>query len=110
VFSRGERCPARIELSDFQILWLRRRPYAAHPVRSHNECQLEFRHNGPHGALGQQSDEIEWWVRWTLTSSAVDQVTACAAVQDEPDEPQGEDCCLLFDGHPGRHSFDLHQY
>jgi hypothetical protein len=107
VFSPGERCPARIELSDFQLLWLRRRPCATQPARRDHECQLEFRHNGPHGALGQQGGEIEWWVRWTLTSSTVEQVTACAEVRDEPGEPRGGDPCLLCEGHPGRHSFDL---
>lgn len=106
VFSPGERCPARIELSDFQILWLKRRPYATQPVRPDRECQLEFRHNGPHGALGQQCDDIEWWVRWTLSSSTVEQVAACPDIRDEPGE---DDACLLFEGHPGRHSFDLVQ-
>ena len=75
-------------------------------------CQLEFRHDGPHADLGQQSDEVEWWVRWTLTSSAVEQLTACAAVHEETGEhgePAEEVVCLLFEGHPGRHSFDLGQ-
>jgi hypothetical protein len=110
VFSPGERCPARIELSDFQVLWLKRRPYAAQSVRPDHECQLEFRHHGPHGALGQQCDDIEWWVRWTMSCSTVDQVTACPGVSDEPGEPQDDDACLLFEGHPGRHSFDLTQW
>ena len=110
MFSLGDRCPARIELSDFQVLWLQRRPQAAHQARRHHDCRLEFRHDGPHGDLGQRSDGVEWWVRWTLTSSAVEQVAACAAVVDDPDDPQNEAACLLFEGHPGRHSFDLHQW
>jgi hypothetical protein len=110
VFSPGERCPARIELSDFQVLWLRRRPFAAQPARPDHECQLEFRHPGPHGALGQQCDDIEWWVRWTMTSSTVEQVAACPGVSEEPGDAQDDDACLLFEGHPGRHSFDLAQW
>jgi hypothetical protein len=110
VFSPGERCPARIELSDHQLLWLKRRPCAAQPVRADHECQLEFRHSGPHSSLGQQSDGVEWWIRWTMSSSAVEQVTACPGVPEEPDEPHEDDACLLFEGHPGRHSFDLVQW
>jgi hypothetical protein len=109
VFSPGERCPARIELSGYQLLWLKRRPYAARPARPDHECQLEFRHSGPHGALGQQCDDTEWWIRWTLTSSTVEVATACPGVRDDPDEP-GDDECLLFEGHAGRHSFDLAQW
>jgi hypothetical protein len=107
VLSPGERCPARIELSDFQVRWLKRRPYALSHVRRHHDCQLEYRHDGPHGDLGQQSDEVEWWVRWTLTSSAVDQVMACTASCGEQEDPADETTCLLFEGHPGRHSYDL---
>lgn len=103
----GERCPARIELSDFQLHWLKRRPYALHHVRRHHECRLEFRHDGPHADLGQQSEELEWWVRWTLSASAVEQTQACPAECQELDEPGGDVTCLLFEGHPGRHSFDL---
>ena len=112
MFLPGERCPARIELSDLQLLWLKQRPCATLQARRHHECQLEFRHDGPHADLGQQSDEVEWWVRWTLTSSAVEQLTACAAVHEETGEhgePAEEVVCLLFEGHPGRHSFDLGQ-
>jgi hypothetical protein len=105
--SLGERCPARLELSDSQVAWLKRRPYGLRPVRRLYECRLEFRHDGPHGDLGQQSDELEWWIRWTLTSSTVDQVTACPVGCDDLGESSEDAVCLLFDGHPGRHSFDL---
>lgn len=103
----GDRCPARIELSDVQVHWLKRRPYAAHQVRRHHDCSLEFRHDGPHAALGQQGHEIEWWLRWTLIASAVEQVNACPTPRDESDDPSEEVPCLLFEGHPGRHSFQL---
>ncbi len=84
-----------------------RRPYATHHVRRHHECRLEFRHDGPHGDVGQQSHEVEWWIRWTLTSSAIEQVGACPTVHEESGDPPEEVACLLFEGHPGRHSFDL---
>jgi hypothetical protein len=107
VHSSGERCPARIELSDFQIHWLKRRPYGSHQVRRHHECQLEYGHDGPHGAAGQTDDEVEWWIRWTLTASAVEQVLACSGFCDASEDPDDEATCLLFEGHPGRHSFEL---
>jgi hypothetical protein len=107
VFSPGERCPARIELSDFQLLWLKRRPYGAHGARRHHECQLEFRHDGPHGSLGQQSEDVEWWIRWTLTSSAIEQVRECSSGHDDIADSTEHHACLLFEGHPGRHSFEL---
>ena len=92
------------------MLWLKRRPFAVQPVRRDHECRLEFRHPGPHGALGQQCDDIEWWIRWTMSSSTVEQVAACPGVSKEPDETDDDDACLLFEGHPGRHSFDLAQW
>jgi hypothetical protein len=77
-----------------------------HLVRRHYECHLEFRHDGAHAELGQQSDVIEWWIRWTLSSSTVDQVAACPTATIEPEE---DIACLLFEGHPGRHSYELDQ-
>jgi len=109
VFLLGEWCPALIELSDAQVFWLRRRPSAIQPVRRHHECRLEYRHDGPHGDICQQGEEVEWWVRWTLTSSAIDQVTACPVSRAEPEEPHDDLTCVLFEGHPGRHSYDLDQ-
>jgi hypothetical protein len=106
VTSLDERCPARIELSDTQVQWLENRPYPAHQVRRDHDCALEFGHEGPHGDLGQQGDEVEWWVRWTLISSEIEQIEICPAIRAELDE-YGEDVvCLLFKGHPGRHSFE----
>jgi hypothetical protein len=107
VFWPGERCPARIELSDAQVQWLKQRPCATQPVRRHHDCSLEFRHDGAHGDLGQQGEDVEWWIRWTLTSSAIEQVHICPTVRNEQDEDGEDVVCLLFEGHPGRHSFDL---
>jgi hypothetical protein len=103
----GERCPARVELGDTQVEWLGSRPYAGHQVRRHHDCVLEVGHDGPHGSLGQQGDEIEWWIRWTLNASEIVKTEVCPAIRNYPDE-HGEDVvCLLFVGHPGRHSFEL---
>nr|WP_221382234.1 hypothetical protein [Actinoplanes polyasparticus] len=104
--SLGDNCPARIELSDSQIHWLRRRPYAMRQVRRIYECQIEFGHDGAHGDLGQQSDMIEWWIRWTLSASEIEQVVACSTA---PGESEQDVVCLLFEGHLGRHSFQLMQ-
>ena len=46
-----------------------------------------------------------------MSSSTVEQVAACPGVSKEPDETDDDDdACLLFEGHPGRHSFDLAQW
>jgi hypothetical protein len=56
--------------------------------------------------MGQQGD-VEWWVRWTLDAFEIVEQAACPAegkVTNEFGEPA---ICLLFDGHPGRHSFEF---
>jgi hypothetical protein len=99
----GEQCPARVELSDAQVQWFESRPYRAHQVERHYDCALEFGHAGPHGAMGQ----LEWWIRWTLSSSEIQQTKYCPAIDDERDEYDEEVVCLLFEDHPGGHSFEL---
>lgn len=104
---QGEKCLARVQLGDDEVTWLSTRPFAAHEVRKKPGCDLEMGHPGPHAALGQQGDKIEWWVRWTLSASEIVETTICPVEGDEPDEYDERDPCLLYKGHPGRHSFEL---
>jgi len=105
-----DRCLARIQLADDQVAWLSERRFPAHEVRPYPYCELEMGHREPHAALGQQGDGVEWWVRWTLAASEIVKVRACPAqTQGIIDEDDGPDGCLLFEGHPGSHSFELRQ-
>ncbi len=105
--AQRETCPARIELSNAQVAWLEARPFGGHMVPARRYCALEVGHPGPHAALGQQGDGVEWWVCWSLSASEIVETTICPAVRDEPDD-YGEDVvCLLHVHHPGRHSFEL---
>ncbi|WP_173074950.1 hypothetical protein [Phytohabitans rumicis] len=103
---RGDRCLARIRLGDDEVGWLSTRPLAAHVVEDDLYCELEMGHPGPHATMGQQGYKIAWWVRWTLSASEIVETTMCPAESDEVDQLGEHDLCLLYQGHPGRHSFE----
>jgi hypothetical protein len=102
-----DRCLARIQLDTDEVTWLATRPFKAHEVKPHPYCELEFGHPGPHAALGQQGNDIEWWVRWTLTASEILEEKACEAESAEVGQLGEHQTCVLFHGHPGRHSFEM---
>jgi hypothetical protein len=93
------RCGARAELEPAAVLWLLDRPASAHAFIGIPACELEDRHDGPHAALGQQSGEAELWIRWNGT----------VRILETPEcfYDDGDAVCLLYAGHPGRHSFEL---
>ena len=69
-------------------------------------CELMAGHDGAHVALaatGCGGDQW-WWLRWDRQRHEVIQIDPCAA---EPAEQPSGDCCMLPDGHVGRHSFYL---
>jgi len=69
-------------------------------------CELAAGHDGAHAALaatGCGGDQW-WWLRWDGQLEEVIQIDPCDA--ELAQEPYG-DCCILPDGHVGRHSFDL---
>jgi hypothetical protein len=101
-------CVARVVLTDDQVAWLDARPHGAHEVRAQPCCALENGHRGPHAAMGQQANRVEWWIRWTLQASEIVETHICPVENDTIVNAHGEhDPCLLFNGHPGRHSFEL---
>jgi hypothetical protein len=105
--SPGERCPARVELGDVQVAWLNERPSGANVAEPRHYCDLEVGHDGPHADLGQPGTETEWWVYWTLSTSEIREVNGCPTVRPEPDQRGEQVLCLLFEDHPGRHSYEL---
>jgi hypothetical protein len=113
-------CDARVVVIDDQVRWLDSRPYAAHQVNAFPYCALEAGHPGPHSALGQRGDGVEWWLRWTRDALAdagagrrpevaeIVETHICPAESETIINAHGEpDICLLYEGHPGRHSFEL---
>lgn len=89
------RCLARFELDDAQRAQLSRDGTDVVRVL---RCELEHDHPGPHACLGGRAD-AEWWVLWTLRASEINPLRMCPAKRDPGDDP-----CLLFREHEGRHS------
>jgi len=81
----------------------------AHPARSRLSCELVVGHHGSHVAFAAATRDGDqwWWLRWDGQSGGAAelvQIDPCSAVL-----PQGRyaDDCMLPQGHPGPHSFDL---
>jgi hypothetical protein len=103
-------CAIRVVVTDDQVRWLDSRPHAAHEVKAYPECDLAAGHPGPHAALGQQGIGVEWWLRWTTQTSEPEIVEThiCPVESATLVNEFGEhEPCLLFEGHPGLHSFEL---
>ena len=93
----------KVDLDPAQVLWLLDRPTAAYALIDIPKCELEDGHDGPHAAMGQHCDDVEWWIRW---DAAAPQIVA-AQLCPEDDEDDEDEVCLLFAGHTGHHSFEL---
>jgi hypothetical protein len=75
-------------------------------VKAHHECDLETGHPGPHAALGQQGTGGEWWLHWATPQ--IVETHICPVESATIINAHGEhEPCLLCQGHPGRHSFEL---
>ncbi|HEY7272210.1 MAG TPA: hypothetical protein VH502_05715 [Actinoplanes sp.] len=94
------RCAARTDLDPAAVLWLLDRPACTHFFIDIPMCELEAGHDGPHAAFGQQCDEAELWIRWEGNPPQIRETPRCPY-------DDGDAVCLLFAGHPGRHSFEL---
>jgi hypothetical protein len=100
------RCTARTRLDSVQIAWLSEIPRAEHEVPAHRQCQLEARHPCHHAALGQRSGDLEWWICWLeSTNPTVMRAARCPTIAGPL--RIGTARCLLFEGHPYHHRFDM---
>jgi len=99
-------CAAQIRLDAMRIAWLSDLPNGLHVVWANRSCELEARHRCLHAALGQQSGEGEWWIRWgpPLAHPTIAEVAPCP--NGDAKGPDGDAVCLLFEGHPGHHTFE----
>jgi len=107
--ARHGHCLARVQLDSAEREWLEFRPAAANEVPASLSCDLESGHPGSHGANAQMGDGVEWWIHWTLRASEIVERKGCWAETPDPKPyaPDEVDVCLLYAGHPGRHSFAL---
>jgi hypothetical protein len=96
-------CPARITLDAKQAAFLDELATQAPSLQSELNCELERGHPGSHAALGQHADDCMWWVHWTLSASEINPYKWCSA-QHPDGKVEDDNACVLYDGHPGRHS------
>jgi hypothetical protein len=97
-------CPARVTLDATQSAYLDELCPTAPSLQAELGCELEGGHAGSHAALGQQVEDVMWWVHWTLTASEINKYTWCTAKRASDGENRDDDGCVLFHGHSGRHS------
>ena len=105
-------CPAEIHLTVAEQQQLDGLPRGSSEVPWTLGCALDVGHDEDHHVEAQSTDLNEdgqlgdiWWIRWNdrgLREIAV--LPPCPITQSHRDRPD-RDLCLLFDGHPGRHSF-----
>jgi hypothetical protein len=103
------RCLAKVQLDEAEREWLMPRPYAGNVVPAVLRCELNAEHPHAHAANGQMGNDIQWWVRWTPLASEIAAYRGCEAEQASPNpiDPTDREPCLLYAGHPGRHSFAI---
>jgi hypothetical protein len=106
-------CGESLTLSQKEIAALEARPDPAHELEPVLDCELEAHHHGPHLALGQAyGAEAEVWLQWLPGErrELVEKRDYCEAEEPDPRDPDDPWTCELPAGHPGAHSFDLHQH
>lgn len=75
-------------------------------VQASLSCEIAAGHDGSHVAFATAADagELWWWLCWGGQTREVRQIDLCDARW--LDDPYMDDC-LLPDGHPAPHSFEL---
>jgi len=75
-------------------------------VQAFLSCELAGGHDGSHVVVAATADdgELWWWLQWGSHWREVRQIDLCEARW--LDDPYLDDC-LLPEGHPGPHSFQL---
>jgi hypothetical protein len=100
------RCPATVAVSAAVLATLMALEEQVRTEGDRVGCELGSGHCGSHLALVAtvQGGDQWWWLRWDGQLREVIQIDPC-----EAELPQGQyaDGCVLPDGHPGPHSFDL---
>jgi hypothetical protein len=100
------RCGVTTSLIDIEAAKLRGVSRQVPAMQTSLRCEIAAGHDGSHVAFATSADdgELWWWLCWTGQTRDVRQIAICDGRC--LDDPYLDDC-LLFDGHPGVHSFDL---
>jgi hypothetical protein len=101
------RCGVMTSLMDTEVAKLRVVCPQVPAEQAMLRCEIVAWHDGSHVAFATSADdgELWWWLCWTGQTREVRQIEICdGRCLDDP----YRDDCLLPDGHPGPHSFDLH--
>jgi hypothetical protein len=100
------RCPASSHLTASQSATLAALPSLIGPVLEAVTCELAAGHDGDHLAFTGAADDGErwWWLYWGAGSHRLSQIDTCARTSTAAAHL---DECLLAQGHPGPHSFDI---
>jgi hypothetical protein len=102
-------CQTLATVSAVELLMMTTISANARPAGDQLSCELVAGHQGNHmafAAAAQDGDQW-WWLRWDGQPSGVGelvQIDPCDA--ELPRGPYADDC-VLPQGHPGPHSFDL---
>jgi hypothetical protein len=101
------RCAATTGLTAVEAAKLRVACREVPPVGALLSCEIAVGHDDSHVAFATTANdgELWWWLHWGAQTRDVRQIDPCEV--RSPDEPYLDDC-LLPGGHPGPHSFDLH--
>jgi hypothetical protein len=102
----SNRCRAATSLTAIEIAKLRVMCDQVPAAQTSLSCEMAAGHDGSHVAFAATADDGEmwWWLYWSGQAREVRQVDLCDGRC--LDDPYLDDC-LLPDGHPGPHSFDL---
>ncbi|MFB9631625.1 hypothetical protein [Nonomuraea helvata] len=98
-----DECPHSNMLTDAEWARLTAGRIAVNARKATYSCELEPGHPGPHMSLAQSYGEHDTWIRWADGARELVDLALCPSSVILADDPEP---CLLFDGHPGNHSYD----
>jgi hypothetical protein len=104
---RPLRCGATTSLTAIEAAKLRVVCYQVPAADALLSCEIAIGHDSSHLAFATTASDgdLWWWLYWKERTREVRQVDLCdGRLLDDP----YPDDCLLPDGHPGPHSFELH--
>jgi hypothetical protein len=104
--SRTLRCGATTSLTAVEEMKLRVVSGNVPAAEAVLTCETAIGHDGSHTAFAatSENDELWWWLLWGGHTREVRQIDLCEA--RSLNDPYRDDC-LLPEGHPGRHSYEL---